>query len=64
MKQIRITIDANGAVEIKAEGFAGKGCKMATAFIEKALGSVAGRTLTSAYYQNKTENPLRLKQDG
>ncbi len=63
MRQIRITIDVNGAVEIKAEGFAGKACKTATAFIEKALGSVAGRTLTSAYYQNKTENLLQQKQD-
>ncbi len=63
MKQIQITIDADGDVEIKAEGFSGKTCKTATAFIEKALGSIAGRTLTSAYYQNKTENQLQQKQD-
>jgi len=63
MKQIQITIDANGEVEVKAEGFAGKVCKTGTAFIEKALGSISSRTLTSAYYQTKTENQLQQKQD-
>ncbi len=63
MKQIRITIAANGEVEIKAEGFAGKSCKTATTFIEKALRSIAGRTLSSDYYQTKTENQLHQKQD-
>lgn len=63
MKQIHITIDVNGAVEIKAEGFAGKACKEATAFIEGALGSAVSRTFTPAYYQNKTERRIQQNRE-
>lgn len=64
MKQIQITVDPDGEVTVKAEGFVGKGCKEATRFIEKALGSVTGRTMTSAYYQTQTGNRLQQKQEG
>ncbi len=64
MKQIQITVDLDGEVTIKAEGFVGRECKDATLFIEKALGSVTGRTLTGTYYQTKTENRLQQKQEG
>lgn len=64
MKQIQITLDLDGEVTIKAEGFVGRECKEATRFVENALGSVTSRTLTGAYYQTQTENRLQQKQDG
>jgi len=40
MKTISVDISETGEVKIEATGFKGKGCKEATAAIEKAIGVV------------------------
>ncbi len=44
MKTIEVTVGKDGSLKIDAAGFTGAGCEKATAFLEKALGSVKGRS--------------------
>ncbi|MCX7428796.1 MAG: DUF2997 domain-containing protein [Planctomycetia bacterium] len=40
MKTIEITVTPTGETRVKTLGFVGRTCKLASAFLEKALGSV------------------------
>lgn len=51
MKQVTITIDADGNVTVGAQGFKGADCEKATKAIEQALGETTGRKKTPEYYQ-------------
>lgn len=54
MKKIIITIGQDGKLDLEAEGYHGKGCEQATAFLEKALGSVKARKKKPVYFQQQT----------
>jgi hypothetical protein len=57
---IEITIDPKGEVTVQTKGFAGSGCKAASQFIEKALGTVTSEQLTAEYHQSQPETqPLK-----
>lgn len=52
MKEIEITIDTDGTVEIDLKGFHGKGCSEITEKLLKALdGEVKTSTKKSEYYK-------------
>jgi hypothetical protein len=54
-KQIRITVDPQGQISVKAEGYAGVTCKDATKVFE-TLGDTISRTSTSdAYTQDQIQ---------
>ncbi len=57
-KEIVVTIDKTGAIQIDAQGFKGKECEAATKAIEKALGTVTKRERKREFY----ERPLRHTQ--
>ena len=40
MKTIEITVTPNGETRVKTLGFVGRTCRLASAFLEKALGIV------------------------
>jgi hypothetical protein len=50
-KRIEITVNSEGAVSIKAAGFAGRSCKDATRDLERALGVAGRETLQPEYFQ-------------
>lgn len=50
-KKIKVTIDKAGKVSLQATGYKGQSCMEATAFIEKAIGTVESRTKTSDFYK-------------
>ena len=50
MKEIIIEIGENGEIELRAEGYKGKGCEEATKFIEEALGMGGGKRVKKAEY--------------
>ena len=52
---IEITIDPKGEVTVQTKGFTGSGCKAASQFIEKALGTVTGEQLTAEFHQTTPE---------
>jgi hypothetical protein len=60
-KRIEIVVNSEGAVSIKAVGFAGRSCRDATRELEQALG-VAGRETLQPEYFNQTSTGEQLRQ--
>lgn len=54
MKTIELTISLTGATSITTKGFAGSGCKAATAALEKSLGVATSDVNTAEFYQSAT----------
>jgi len=50
-KTIEVIVSTDGAIKIDAVGFKGADCERATAFLEKALGTVKGRQKKPEYRQ-------------
>ncbi len=50
-KTIEVIVGTDGTIKIDAVGFKGADCEKATAFLEKALGSVKGKTKKPEYHQ-------------
>lgn len=50
-KTIEVIVNTGGGIRIDAVGFKGADCEKATAFLEKALGTVKGKTKKPEYHQ-------------
>ena len=57
MKTIDVIVGPDGGIKIEATGFKGADCEKATAFLEKALGTVGKKTRKPEYYRRE-----RLRQ--
>lgn len=51
MKEVIITIDANGETKIETRGFRGRECQEATADLERALGLKTGEQVLPEMFQ-------------
>lgn len=60
--ELEIVIDAEGNVRIKTEGLKGEDCLVETKALEAAVGEVANRTKTSAFYQKSASQRTRTAQ--
>ena len=54
--QIEIIIGPDGTPKVETLGFQGSGCRMASLFIEKALGSRISEQLKPAFYQQSDQH--------
>jgi hypothetical protein len=61
VKTIEITVDPRGQTKVETRGFTGGECRVASRFIEQALGTRTGETLTAEFYQAQA-NEQQLKQ--
>jgi hypothetical protein len=61
VKTIEIAIDPRGQTKVETKGFTGGECREASKFIEQALGSRTGETMTAEFYQAQA-NEQQLKQ--
>jgi len=62
MKEIEITIDADGDAEIDLKGFNGQGCTEITNQLVKALsGEKVKRIKKSEYYKTKTKEKIKQR---
>ena len=50
-KTIEITVDPQGGVSVKTNGFTSSSCKDASRFIEQALGTIGRESLLPEYFQ-------------
>ena len=55
-RTIEVIVASDGSISIDAVGFQGTDCEKATAFLEDALGSVAGRQRKPEYHSRRTVN--------
>ena len=60
-KTIEVVVGTQGEIKIDAAGFKGADCEKATAFLEKALGTVKGKTKKPEYHQ-RVQAQQRLGQ--
>lgn len=51
MKEVIVTVEADGTVKIEAVGFQGQACEKATRAIEQALGKVKAKTYKPEFRQ-------------
>ena len=54
-RDLVITSDADGNVQIQVEGVAGSSCVEMTKWLEDELGDVTDREFTGEYYQQEEE---------
>jgi Protein of unknown function (DUF2997) len=59
-KTIEITVGPKGETKIETKGFSGPECRLASEFVEQALGQRSAEQLTGEFYQDqKTRQDLR-----
>ncbi|NQV23521.1 MAG: DUF2997 domain-containing protein [Rhodopirellula sp.] len=61
-KTIEITVKPDGSTSLETKGFAGNGCRAASEFLERALGSRGSEQLTSEFHQGQTVNQQTTQQ--
>jgi len=62
-KNIEITVDPQGGVSVKTNGFTGSSCKDASRFIERALGTSGRETLLPEFHaQGQSGEHIRQGQ--
>lgn len=63
MKTIEITVSRAGEAKVQTRGFPGSACREASRFVEQALGTRTGETMTAEFYQDQTTSQeLRQEQ--
>ena len=62
-KTIEVIVHPDGSTKLETKGFAGAGCREASAYLEQALGQRAGETLTAEFYAQSAEQQ-HVRQEG
>jgi hypothetical protein len=52
-RTIEIIVDTKGQTRVETKGFSGGECREASRFLEQALGSRSGETITAEFYQGQ-----------
>lgn len=60
MAEIILTFKPDGTVKKETKGFIGKDCLSKTKFIEEALGEATDRQYKAEYYDEPTEEQVRV----
>jgi hypothetical protein len=60
---IEVIVSPQGETRIETKGFAGSSCRLASQFLEQALGQQLSERLTAEFYQQESVQP-RLQQGG
>ena len=55
---IEIVVEPDGSTSVQTRGYTGPSCRESSAFIERALGTATGETLTAEFHQT-TKQPQR-----
>jgi Protein of unknown function (DUF2997) len=55
-KTIEILIGPKGEIKIETKGFSGSECRLASQFVEVALGQRTAETLTAEFHQGQGTN--------
>ena len=61
-KTIEIVVKPDGSTSLETKGFAGSECRVASEFIEQALGVRTAEHLTSEFHQSVAANQQTTQQ--
>ena len=61
MKEIEVTIDENGKVDIDLNGFHGKGCDEIAKKLAKAMGSIVNIDKKCDFYKQEVQTKTKQK---
>jgi hypothetical protein len=61
-RTIEITVKPDGSTSLETKGFAGNGCRAASEFLERALGSRVSEQLTPEFHQSATATQQATQQ--
>ncbi len=61
-RAIEITVKPDGSTSLETKGFAGNGCRAASEFLERALGSRGSEQLTSEFHQSVSASQQTTQQ--
>ena len=52
---IEIVVEPDGSTSVQTHGYTGPSCREASAFIERALGTISSETLTAEFHQTAVQ---------
>ena len=61
-KLIEITVGPKGGTKVETKGFAGSECRIASQYVEQALGQRTAEQMTDEYYQQGQQASQDLRQ--
>ncbi|WP_145093208.1 DUF2997 domain-containing protein [Rosistilla carotiformis] len=64
MKIINIVISPSGVTKIETVGFVGSECRVASQFLETALGRRASERLTTEFHSSQSSNNTQTQKEG
>jgi hypothetical protein len=61
-KTIEITVSPNGEIKIETKGFSGAQCRIASQFVEEALGQRTAEQMTGEFYRDQHQVSQDIRQ--
>ena len=61
---IEIIVAPNGQSQVQTKGFSGSSCRLASGFIEQALGQRTSEQMTAEYYQQASQSQTHHLKGG
>ena len=61
---IEIIVAPNGQSQVQTKGFTGSSCRLASGFIEQALGQRTSEQMTAEYYQQASQSQTHHLKGG
>lgn len=61
-KVIEITVEPSGETRVETKGFTGSECRIASQYVEQALGQRTAEQLTTEFYQAHQQASQDLRQ--
>ena len=61
---IEIIVAPNGQSQVQTKGFTGSSCRLASGFIEQALGQRTSEQMTAEYYQQALQSQTHHLKGG
>ena len=63
-KMIEITVGPKGETTVQTKGFSGSECRLASQYVEQALGQRTAEQMTAEFYQQGQQASQDLRQSG
>ena len=63
-RTIEIIVKSDGQTHIQTKGFTGSSCRLASGFIEQALGQRTSEQMTAEYYQQASQSQTHHLKGG